>query len=446
MQVTTTDAAYSELAWEPGGDRIACLRSEELIGYRHTRVALVHSDSGKVTVLTGRHDRTYAAFPGARPPVWADGALLASYEDRGRVPVAKVPLTGASDGPETPVAGDRWVLGFDAAGGTLAFAATHADSPSEIFAIVDGEERQLTWHQTGFRDVVPAQPAERFAVKASDGTELDAWAILPPFFDPEGSHPAVLNIHGGPHTQYGERWFDEFQLYASAGYVVLFANPRGSTGYDEASARVLISAASSEDPGEGWAPPAFEDLMRVVDTALERYPAIDERRLGVMGGSYGGYMTSWIIGHTDRFAAAISERAVNNVASLEWSSDAAGYFRFAMGATHLAAPEEYARLSPITYVGDMATPVLIIHSENDLRCPVEQADALFVALRLLGKPVEYVRFPAESHELTRSGSPKHRIQRAELVLEFLARHLGGERPPVNADREKQAADALPVSP
>ena len=142
--------------------------------------------------------------------------------------------------------------------------------------------------------------------------------------------------------------------------------------------------------------------MRVVDAALERYPAIDDTRLGVMGGSYGGYMTSWVIGHTDRFAAACSERAVNNIASLEWSSDAAGYFRFAMGATHLDAPEEYARLSPITYVRDITTPVLIIHSENDLRCPVEQADALFVALRLLGKEVEYVRFPAESHELTRS--------------------------------------------
>jgi dipeptidyl aminopeptidase/acylaminoacyl peptidase len=250
--------------------------------------------------------------------------------------------------------------------------------------------------------------------------------MLPPDFDPDGSYSALLNIHGGPHTQYGERWFDEFQLYASAGHVVLFSNPRGSTGYDEASARVLISAASSEDPGEGWGPPAHDDLMRVVDAALERYPAIDESRLGVLGGSYGGYMTSWIVGHTDRFAAACSERAVNNVASLEWSSDAAGYFRFAMGATHLDAPEEYARLSPITYVRDITTPVLIIHSENDLRCPIEQADALFVAMRLLGKEVEYFRFPAESHELTRSGSPKHRIQRAEIILDWFGRHLGSD--------------------
>ncbi len=120
---------------------------------------------------------------------------------------------------------------------------------------------------------------------------------------------------------------------------------------------------------------------------------------------------------------------MNNLASLEWSSDAAGYFRFAMGATHLDAPDEYARLSPITYVRDISTPVMIIHSEDDLRCPVEQADALFVAMRLLGKEVEYLRFPAESHELTRGGSPKHRIQRAQIVLEWFGGHLARSEVP-----------------
>ena len=140
----------------------------------------------------------------------------------------------------------------------------------------------------------------------------------------------------------------------------------------------------------------------MLDAALERYPALDPDRVGILGGSYGGYMTSWAIGHTDRFAAACSERACNNLLTLETSSDAGGFFRFVMGVDHLDHPEEYLRTSPITYVKDITTPVLILHSENDLRCNIEQADQLFVALRMLGREQEYRRFPAESHELSRS--------------------------------------------
>lgn len=422
-RLTATDASYASLSWEPDGDRIACLHTVEQIGYRHTRVAVVDSTTGAVTVLTADLDRNCAPYPGSRAPVWDGDRLITSIEDHGRVSVISVLLDGSGAEPQRLVEGDRWVAGFDLAGGTLAFVASSVDEPSELYLVRAGEERRLSRHQAAFDATAPSVPAEHFLVSAADGTELDAWVMLPPDFDADGSYSALLNIHGGPHTQYGVRWFDEFQLYASAGHVVIFSNPRGSTGYDEASARVLISAASTEDPGEGWGPPAHDDLMRVVDAALERYPAIDADRLGVMGGSYGGYMTSWVVGHTDRFAAACTERGVNNLASLEWSSDAAGYFRFAMGATHLDAADEYARLSPITYVRDISTPVMIIHSEDDLRCPVEQADALFVAMRLLGKEVEYLRFPAESHELTRGGSPKHRIQRAQIVLEWFARHL-----------------------
>ena len=161
----------------------------------------------------------------------------------------------------------------------------------------------------------------------------------------------------------------------------------------------------------------------MVDTALEQFPFLDADRAGVHGGSYGGFMTSWIISHTDRFAAAVSERAVNNLLSLEWSSDAAGYFRHELGVSHLDDPDEYLRMSPVTYVRDVHTPVLILHSEDDLRCHVEQADCLWVALRLLGREVDYYRFAGESHELSRSGSPRHRVQRAELVLDWMRRHL-----------------------
>jgi dipeptidyl aminopeptidase/acylaminoacyl peptidase len=167
----------------------------------------------------------------------------------------------------------------------------------------------------------------------------------------------------------------------------------------------------------------FDDVMAVLDHVLDAYPFVDADRLGVLGGSYGGYLTSWAIGHTDRFAAAVSERAVNNVASLEWGSDVAGAFRRTLGVSHLDDPELYQRLSPISRVRHIRTPLLILHSEQDLRCPVEQADQLFVAMRLLEREVELVRFPAESHELSRSGSPVHRRQRTEIILEFFGRHL-----------------------
>ena len=175
--------------------------------------------------------------------------------------------------------------------------------------------------------------------------------------------------------------------------------------------------------GPGWGSVDYEDLMAVVDTALERYDFIDPDRLGVLGGSYGGYMTSWIVSHNNRFKAAISERAVNNLVSMYGSSDVGWVFKGYHGDFVHDAVDKYLEISPWTYAKQIETPLLILHSENDLRCNIEQGEALFTTLRLLGKNVEMVRFPAESHELTRSGNPVHRVQRFELVLEWFDRFL-----------------------
>jgi len=144
-----------------------------------------------------------------------------------------------------------------------------------------------------------------------------------------------------------------------------------------------------------------------------------------MGGSYGGYMTSWTVGHTDRFRCGISERAVNDLASEDGASDIAGVFKAYVGAPPWEAPEAYRAASPLTYASNIQTPLLILHSEDDLRCPIQQGDQLFTVLRSLKREVEFVRFPAESHELTRSGSPTHRVQRFEIVLDWLRRYLTG---------------------
>ena len=242
-----------------------------------------------------------------------------------------------------------------------------------------------------------------------------------PASKPGKRYPALLNIHGGPFSQYGTGFFDENQVYAGGGYVVLFSNPRGGSGYSEEHGRAIRGPLN--DAGPGWGTRDYEDVMAVVDTALEKFDFIDPERLGVIGGSYGGFMTSWIIGHTNRFKAAISERAVNNLVSMFGSSDLFWVFERQFGGPMWENVDAYLDRSPSTYAQQMETPVLVLHSEQDLRCNIEQGEHLFTLLRLLGKDVEMVRFPAESHELSRGGSPIHRVMRFETILEYFGRYL-----------------------
>ena len=290
-------------------------------------------------------------------------------------------------------------------------------APPEVFVCQgDGTgERQLTDLNRAWRAEVALSSPERFRFERA-GFTVDGWVMRPAGFTPGRRYPVLLNVHGGPASQYGHGFFDEFQVYAGAGYAVVYVNPRGSQGYGEAFARAVVG---------DWGGGDYADVMAGLDEALRRYDFLDPDRLGVMGGSYGGFMTSWIVGHTDRFKAACSERALNTFGSFVGTSDIGHYFP----EWHSGGPPPwddlkwYLEHSPLSYVKQIRTPLLIVHSENDLRCPIEQAEQLFVALRLLGREVELVRFPAEGHELSRSGSPAHRVQRAELILEFFDGHL-----------------------
>ncbi|MGH7911823.1 MAG: S9 family peptidase [Candidatus Dormibacteraceae bacterium] len=420
VRLTQTEAAHLGPAFSPDGRRLAYLAERVDVGYRHVRLHVLQLEDGSVRQLASDLDRSLFPYGDGRAPVWDGDDLLTSVEDRGSVHVLRIAASGTLT---RPVAGRRVVTGWDLAGGTLAFTATDATHPTELFTLIDGSERQLTHHQEAFSAAAPPLPPERFLLTAGDGQELDAWILRPPGFDPAKRYPALLPIHGGPATQYGERWFDEFQFLAGAGFVLFWTNPRGASGVTEAFGRAIISPKSAVDPGTGWGGVDYRDLMELTDAALEREPAIDPGRLGVLGGSYGGYMTSWVVTQTHRFAAACSERAVNNLLSEDWSSDGAGIFHLELGVDPLEDPEEYLRMSPIAHVKDVTTPLLILHSEDDLRCPIEQADCLFVALRRLKRDVEYYRFPAENHDLSRSGSPKHRVQRANLLVEFFQRRL-----------------------
>ena len=414
--ITHTDGVSQAPSWSADGDRIAYRFIPGILDLPyHGQIAVIDVETRASKILTTSLDRNCAPFPDLREPFWDGEDVVFAIEDSGNTHVYRVGADGISS-PSLLVEGDLNVTGFDVGSGRCVHTATGLTNLPELY---EGSDR-LTSETQSFRTNVASIEAERFAVTSADGSPVDAWVMKPADYEDGKSYPVLLNIHGGPFTQYGNRFFDEFQVYARAGYVVLFSNPRGSSGYSEAEGRAIRGPGAA---GPGWGSVDFEDLMAVVDAALERFDFCDPERLGVLGGSYGGYMTSWILGHSDRFKAGCSERAVNNWHSMHGSSDLGWVFKGYFGAFAYEDPETYLKVSPITYAQDITTPLLILHSESDLRCPIEQAEQLFTTLRLLKRDVEFVRFPAEGHELSRSGSPRHRVQRFEVILDWFERKL-----------------------
>jgi dipeptidyl aminopeptidase/acylaminoacyl peptidase len=399
------DGKLLALKWNPGGFDFP----------RHSQIAVVDAATGENRrILTASLDRQCDPYPELREPIWDGGSIVFALEDAGNVHIYRVSPAGGE--PELVLGGDTVLSGYDARDGVIARAGTTAPHLSELYV---GEE-QLTEVGRDFaagRKLVTPEP---FTAVSADGTEVDAWIARPAGFEDGQRYPVLLNIHGGPFTQYGNGFFDETQVYAGGGYAVVYSNPRGSSGYSEEWGRAIMGPG---ELGPGWGTVDYQDLIAVVDEAVKRFDFCDPERMGVLGGSYGGYMTSWIVSHDNRFKAACSERAVNNLVSMYGSSDIGWVFKGYHGEFVHDAVDRYLGFSPWTYAKEIETPLLILHSEQDLRCNIEQAEQLFTTLRLLKKEVELVRFPAESHELTRSGNPVHRVQRFELVLEWFDRYL-----------------------
>jgi dipeptidyl aminopeptidase/acylaminoacyl peptidase len=248
---------------------------------------------------------------------------------------------------------------------------------------------------------------------ASDGSPVHGWVTTPPG---PGPHPVLLTIHGGPFSQYGWSLFDETQVYVSAGYAVVQCNPRGSSGYGAEHGRAIRG---------GWGGLDADDVLTFLDAALQD-PALDAGRVGVMGGSYGGYLTALLIGRTGRFAGAVVERAFLDPVSFVGSSDIGWTFPDQYLGTD---PERLALQSAMTHAPAITTPTLVVHSEEDWRCPVEQGARLYVELKRRGVPSELLLFPGEGHELSRSGRPRHRLARFEHILRWWARWLPTEENP-----------------
>jgi dipeptidyl aminopeptidase/acylaminoacyl peptidase len=413
-RITPGGGSVALPAWSLDGRTIAYL------GYADAEDAPLNSrlwrlpadGSAPPFCLTSAYDRQLEISETCAP-VWnSDGAsILTGFEDRGATGVIAVDTaTGAVN---ERLSGERSVAGFSVSqAGKIAFTASSGSSPAEVYVHDGRGERQLTDFNTAWRAEVNLQTPEHFCF-TSDDCEIDAWILRPAGFVEGRTYPTLVNIHGGPLSQYGWGFLDEFQVESGAGYAVLYCNPRGSSGRDDAFARAIIGA-----PGE----PDTADIMAAVDAALTRYDFIDPSRIGVLGGSYGGYLTSWIVGHTDRFAAACSERALNNRYSKEGTSDIWSGYTY-LRTRQWQDVELYARFSPITYVCDIRTPLLILHSEEDIRCPIEQGEQLFVALKQLRREVRFVRFPGENHDLSRNGKPSHRHQRFEHIIDWFDTHL-----------------------
>ena len=362
-----------------------------------------------------RNLETFAPPLSPGGPQWlADGNALSTLEDSGRVRVIRL-LDGRDT--EDVLGGDRQITGIDPTsdGRAFAFTATTPTDPGDLWWWEEGVERRLTNLNDTFLAESSLVEPERFEFD-SDGVPIEGWVYLPAG---EERVPLLLNIHGGPATQYGYGFFDEFQVYAAAGYGVVAINPRGSSGYGADHVGGVVGRWHEAMP------PDMADFAGAVTTALEQFARLDGERLGVMGGSYGGLSTVRLLSLDQRFRSAVAERGLYSWTSFHGTSDIGPWFTRTYLSDDVGGDPDLAwASSPLAYAGAITTPTLIIHSESDLRTPVEQAEQLFVRLLQSGVATEFLRFPAgEGHELSRSGTPKHRVERFEAILEWHNRYL-----------------------
>jgi len=369
-------------------------------------------------------DNTSPRSPGGNPPIWsADGRkIYATFAKEGK---ANVGVFDSTTGKETDVTtGNQAVVNFRSVPDATKFALL-ISTPTQVGDLYwldgpSGTPKQLTHINDELFSKLNLTEPEEVWYTSFDGKKIQTWVQKPPDFDPNKKYPLILNIHGGPHSAYGFIFDHEFQWMAAKGYVVLYPNPRGSTSYGQEFGNIIQYHYPGDD---------YKDLMAGVDELLKR-GYIDEKRLGVTGGSGGGLLTNWTVTQTTRFAAAVSQRDISDWADWWYTADFTLFQPSWFKAPPFEDPEDYRARSPITYVSKIQTPLMLILGETDYRTPTSSGgEQLFRALKYRKIPTVMVRFPNETHELSRSGQPWHRIERLEHIVGWFDKWLMGVAKP-----------------
>lgn len=425
------------LAWSPDGKTIAYLghaNADEVWGVTNVHPWMVPADGAAPArdlapdsdVQYGNASLGDVVGSGESGPVWASDSqsILVLASENGSVDLYRV-SHAQSAAHEKLTEGRHVIAGFtaDATAQTFALLRATPTDGGDLYALsITGaaekaEPRRLTDLNAELLAGLNLPEPIAFNAPSPEGHTIPCWAILPPDFDSDPTpRPTILYIHGGPHLMYAHTMFHEYQALAARGYVVVYPNPRGSKGYGEA-----WTAGIKGD----WGTPAQADCEACLDYAIKQ-GWTDGDKLGIAGGSYGGYLTGWMVGHSNRFKAAVAERSVFNLQSMAGTCDFVWRDHDYFQANQTSDPADYLRNSPLTYADDITTPLLIIHSEGDLRCPIEQAEQLFAALVLRNRDVTFLRYgPESNHNLSRGGPPDLRADRQERIAEFFARYLKG---------------------
>ena len=415
QRVTTEPGPYSSPTVSPNGSRLAWLGFEDRrLSHQANRLFVRPLDGGPARNLTEDLDRSVDAFQ------WLDDDTLAiTYDHHGRKLLARQALAGArevlTDDLGGIAYGRPYTSGtFRAAAGNLAYTRARPDRPAEIALIGPSGARDLTDLNRDFSARYRLGEVEEFWYASSvDERKLQGWIIYPPDFDSAAAYPMILEIHGGPFATYGPSFAMELQLMAARGYVVLYTNPRGSTSYGEDFANLIHHNYPSHD---------FDDLMDGVDKLLER-GVVDPDRLYVTGGSGGGVLTAWIVGHTDRFAAAVSAKPVINWYSFVLNADAYSFFsQYWFPGPPWDHAEHYLKYSPISYVGNVSTPTMLLTGEADYRTPMSETEQYYQALQLRGVDTAMVRIPEATHAIYRR--PSNLMAKVAYILHWFERHGG----------------------
>jgi acylaminoacyl-peptidase len=430
-RVTVADGEVTQLtqrlgpdgspAVSPDGQAIAYLGFDDRYqGYQVTRLYVMDTDGGNARVLTDGWDRSMGS------PVWAaDGrSIFVSFEDEGEIKIARVTLT---KGTETLVDGGVSGLSLGrpytsgsfsvARTGSIAYTVGDAYRPADVGLARPGREAaRLTQLNLDLLEGKRlGQVKEIWFNSSFDDRRIQGWVVTPPDFDPGKRYPLILEIHGGPFAAYGPHFSAEDQLYAAAGYVVLYVNPRGSTSYGEEFGNLIHHAYPGND---------YHDLISGVDAVLEE-GYVDPDRLYVTGGSGGGVLSSWIVGHTDRFrAAAVQKPVINWYSFVLYADGPAFFYKYWFPGPPWEHERHYMERSPLSHVGNVTTPTMLITGEQDWRTPISESEQYYAALQIRGVPSVLVRVPEASHGI--AARPSHLLGKVAHILGWFGKWDGVE--------------------